>query len=47
MQAITEWLLGNEPCTTKQAAIVCAAVFGGMLLEMVLIAHICARAKNN
>ena len=43
MQAIIEWLFSNEPCTPRQAAIVCAVVFGGMMLELVLVARLCAK----
>ena len=47
MDAFLEWLNSNEPFTPTQAAIVCAVVFGGMLLEFVLLALVCARAKND
>ena len=43
MQALIEWAMSNEPCTTKQAAIVCAVVFGVMMLELVLVARLCAK----
>ena len=38
-----EWCAGTEPATPRQAALICAVVFGGMLIEFVLIAKMCAR----
>lgn len=44
MNAFLAWVMSSEPCTPSQTAIVCGVVFGVLIVELLGIAWLCARA---